>query len=99
MTMGIKYLELIAAEKAYVGGVQAVVDLIETEARKVLALRPEIESIIDCQGLSRIKLHNGRELSFDVFPRLRAALDLWEDHNRFECGVVVRRINGDIVSS
>jgi hypothetical protein len=89
MTTNKKYTELEVAEETYLTGVDALVNLIETEARKVLALRPEVKSIIDCQGVSRITLHNGRELEFSTFPRLKAALDVWYDYNQLEPGLLV----------
>jgi hypothetical protein len=89
MTTDKKYTELEVAEETYLTGVDSLVSLIEEEARKVLALRPEVKEIIDCQGLSRITLHNGRELEFSDFPRLKAALDLWYTYNRLEPGLLL----------
>ena len=79
--------ELDAAEKSYLSGVESLLNLIETEARLVLTLRPEISKIVDSQGVSYIKLHNGRKIEFNNFPRLQAALELWYDHNRLDPGL------------
>lgn len=83
--------QIAIAEKAYLDGKEAILNLAEIEARKILLHRSDVEWVVDCQGLSYVKLYNGRKLELDTFPRLQAVLDLWYTYEHLEIGLNVTR--------
>ena len=86
-------LQIIEAEKAYLSGKESILALAETEARKIILHNPEVECVVDCQGLSFVRLYNGRKIDLSHFPRLQSVLDLWYTYEQLEIGLSETRDN------